>query len=120
VIERKETPETPPPSCSGRFAYRDLDRAMHERARLGMMMALMTQPEGLLFNDLKDQCDLTDGNLSRHLRVLQEAQLVEVWKGQKQKRSQTLCRITPEGRALFLEYLTFLQQLATDGLNTAR
>jgi DNA-binding MarR family transcriptional regulator len=126
MTEREETPETKNATTSrttsrtGRFAYHGLDRAIHERARLGIMVALMTCPEGLLFNDLKDQCDLTDGNLSRHLRVLQEAQLVEVWKGHKQKRSSTLCRITPEGRQHFVEYLTVLEQLVADGLSAAR
>ena len=65
----------------GRFAYEGLDRVLHEKARLGIMTSLVTRPEGLLFSDLKRLCALTDGNLSRHLEVLREAGLVEVWKG---------------------------------------
>ena len=68
---------------AGRFAYDGLDRVLHERARLSIMTSLATQPDGLLFTDLKDLCSLTDGNLSRHLQVLHEAGLVEVWKGFK-------------------------------------
>src|SRR5260370_5934074 len=83
---------------SGRFAYEGLERVMHEKARLGMLTSLMAHPEGLLFGDLKELCALTDGNLNRHLKVLQEAGLVEVWKGTKRNRPQTLCRITGEGR----------------------
>ena len=55
----------------GRFAYEGLERVLHEKARLGIMTSLVTRPEGLLFGDLKRLCALTDGNLSRHLEVLQ-------------------------------------------------
>ena len=79
---------------SGRFAYEGLDRVIHEKARLGILTSLMTHPTGLLFNDLKTFCSLTDGNLSRHLQMLEEAGLIEIWKGFKDKRPQTLCRIT--------------------------
>lgn len=81
----------------GRFAYEGLDRILHEKARLGLMTSLFSQTEGLLFNELKKLCSLTDGNLSRHIQVLHEAGLVEVWKGYENRRPQTLCRLTPEG-----------------------
>jgi hypothetical protein len=55
----------------GRFAYEGLDRVIHERARLSVLTSLITNPKGLIFNDLKQLCSLTDGNLSRHLRVLE-------------------------------------------------
>ena len=58
------------------------------------MTSLVTRPEGLLFGDLKRFCALTDGNLSRHLEVLREAGLVEVWKGFENRRPQTLCRLS--------------------------
>jgi DNA-binding transcriptional ArsR family regulator len=76
----------------GRFAYDGLDRALHERARLGIMTALAFHPAGLLFADLKRLCALTDGNLSRHLDVLRDAGLVEIWKGFENRRPHTLCR----------------------------
>ena len=60
------------------FSYDGLDRVIHEKARLGLMTSLMAHPKGLAFADLKQLCGLTDGNLSRHLQVLQEAGLVEV------------------------------------------
>lgn len=99
---------------TGRFAYDGLERAIHERARLGILTSLIAHPGGLLFNDLKELCALTDGNLSRHLKVLQEAGLVEVWKGQKQKRPQTLCRLTVDGRQRFLQYLGVLEKVISD------
>ena len=60
------------------FSYDGLDRVIHEKARLGLLTSLMAHPKGLAFADLKQLCGLTDGNLSRHLGVLQDAGLVEV------------------------------------------
>jgi DNA-binding MarR family transcriptional regulator len=83
------------------------------------MTSLATHPDGLLFADLKELCGLTDGNLNRHLQVLREAGLVEVWKGGKGRRSHTLCRITPAGRDQFLHYLAELEKVIADAA-TAR
>jgi len=105
-----------PPSETGRYAYEGLDRVIHEKARLGILTSLLTHAAGLLFSDLKSLCALTDGNLSRHLQILQEAGLVEVWKGFKGKRPQTLCRITAAGRARFREYLNILEHVIADAL----
>lgn len=105
--------DTPDP---GRYAYDGLDRVIHEKARLGILTGLLTHPDGLLFNDLKGLCALTDGNLSRHLAILQEAGLVEVWKGVKGRRPQTLVRITDQGRARFRQYLSVLEGVIHDAL----
>ena len=99
---------------AGRFSYEGLERAIHEKARLGIMTSLLAHTEGLLFNDLKELCALTDGNLNRHLRVLQDEGLVEVWKGHKRNRPQTLVRVTTEGRKRFLEYLNVLEKVIAD------
>jgi DNA-binding MarR family transcriptional regulator len=109
-----------PPPDSGRYAYDGLDRVIHEKARLGILTSLLSRPDGLLFNDLKSLCALTDGNLSRHLTILQEAGLVEVWKGQKGKRPQTLVRITDQGRARFREYLNVLEGVIHDALPASK
>jgi DNA-binding transcriptional ArsR family regulator len=103
----------------GRFAYEGLDRVLHEKARLGIMTSLVTRPEGLLFGDLKRLCSLTDGNLSRHLDVLHEAGLVELWKGFENRRPQTLCRLSPEGRQRFLAYLGELEHVIRDAMPKA-
>jgi len=104
---------------SGRFAYEGLDRVLHEKARLGIMTSLVTQPDGLLFSELKRLCALTDGNLSRHLDVLREAGLVEVWKGFENRRPQTLCRLSAGGRQRFLAYLEELEQVLRDAMPKA-
>jgi hypothetical protein len=103
----------------GRFAYDGLDRLLHEKARLGLMTCLASHPEGLLFNDLKDLCNLTDGNLSRHLQVLHQAQVVEIFKSFENRRPQTLCRLSSEGRLRFLAYLDELNRVLRDAEKTS-
>ncbi len=103
-------------AASGRFAYEGLERVIHEKARLSIMSSLAAHPEGLLFNDLKDLCSLTDGNLSRHLQLLSESKLVEVWKGFKNNRPQTLVRLTDAGKKRFLEYVQELEHVVADAL----
>lgn len=102
------------PSSEGRFAYEGLDRVIHERARLGVLTCLITNPKGLTFSDLKQLCSLTDGNLSRHLRVLEKGKLVEIVKGHDRNRPQTVCRVTLSGRKRYLEYLSTLEQVVRD------
>jgi DNA-binding MarR family transcriptional regulator len=104
----------PKPSKTGRFAYDGLDRVIHEKARLSVLTSLIAHPKGLIFGDLKQLCGLTDGNLSRHLQVLQEAGLVEISKGFEHNRPQTACRITAQGRARYLDYLAVLEQVVRD------
>jgi DNA-binding MarR family transcriptional regulator len=102
------------------FSYEGLDRVIHEKARLGVLTSLIAHPKGLAFADLKQLCGLTDGNLSRHLQVLHEAGLVEVWKGFQKNRPQTLCRLTDEGRRRFLDYINVLESVIADALAAAR
>ena len=98
----------------GRFAYEGLDRVIHERARLSVLTSLLTHPKGVAFGDLKQLCSLTDGNLSRHLQVLEKADMVEITKGYDHNRPLTVCRITQSGRKRYLEYLETLEQVVRD------
>jgi DNA-binding transcriptional ArsR family regulator len=107
MTRRNEEP-TPP------FAYEGLDRAIHERARLGILTSLVAHPKGLAFGDLKQMCGLTDGNLSRHLNVLGEEGIIEIVKSFPNNRPQTLCRITARGRQRYLDYLQVLEQVVRD------
>jgi DNA-binding MarR family transcriptional regulator len=91
------------------FAYAGLDRLFHERARLGIITSLAGHDGGLAFAELKRLCGLTDGNLSRHLQVLEEAALIAIDKNQTRGRAVTTCRLTGEGRQRFLGYLTVLE-----------
>jgi DNA-binding HxlR family transcriptional regulator len=103
-----------------RFAYEGLDRVLHERARLSILTSLATSPKGLTFNDLKLLCGLTDGNLSRHLRVLEKGKVVEIVKGHDHNRPQTLCRITAMGRMRFVEYISTLEQVVQDAAKASK
>ena len=105
---------------TGRFAYDGLDRVIHEKARLRVLTSLIAHPKGLVFGDLKEMCALTDGNLSRHLQVLEEASLVAIEKGYHRNRPQTVCRITAEGRRRYLDYLKVLEQVVRDAASAAR
>ena len=104
----------------GEFEYSGLDRVLHEKARLGILMALVARPAGVLFVDLKELCVLTDGNLSRHVQVLHEAHLVEVWKNRQHGRPQTLVRLSAQGREQFLAYLGELERVVRDARPAAR
>lgn len=101
VVTRSEAP----------FAYHGLDRIFHEKARLGIVSSLIGHADGLAFAELKSLCDLTDGNLSRHLQVLQEAGYVEIEKSFGGKRPCTRCRLSREGRLRFSEYLAVLERV---------
>jgi DNA-binding HxlR family transcriptional regulator len=101
------------------FSYDGLDRVIHEKARLGVLTSLTAHPKGLAFADLKQLCGLTDGNLSRHLQVLQDAGLVTIHKGYERNRPHTTCRLTAAGRKRFLEYLSVLEQVVRDAAKTA-
>jgi len=96
------------------FSYEGLDRVIHEKARLGILTSLIVHPKGLAFADLKQLCGLTDGNLSRHLQVLEEAQVVEIIKTFERKRPLTTCRMTSSGRRRFLEYIEVLDRVVRD------
>jgi DNA-binding MarR family transcriptional regulator len=103
-----------------RFAYGGLDRVIHERARLSVLTSLLTHPRGLPFGDLKVLCALTDGNLSRHLQVLEGARLVIISKSSENNRPQTVCRISPTGRKRYLEYLAVLEQVIVDAATAVK
>jgi DNA-binding MarR family transcriptional regulator len=102
------------PPESGRFAYEGLERIIHEKARLSILSSLAAHTNGLAFNDLKELCRLTDGNLSRQLQILKEAGLLEIEKGLKNNRPLTLCRLTPGGRKRFADYLAELERVIAD------
>lgn len=114
VSRKKKAPN------AARFSYDGLDPVIHERARLGILTCLAVHPDGLLFREVKELCGLTDGNLSRHLQLLQQSQLIEIWKGFRQRRPQTLCCITQAGREKLLGYVSVLESVVADAQSAAR
>ncbi|MFO0913624.1 MAG: transcriptional regulator [Pirellulales bacterium] len=116
----KRTENAQPVPTPGQFAYAGLERTIHEKARLGILTSLMAQPQGVSFNDLKLLCDLTDGNLNRHLEVLVGEGLVQVDKlDQARGRPQSICVITRQGRQRFLAYLQELNRVLHDAAQAA-
>lgn len=101
MTDRKEAP----------FAFEGLDRILHEKARLGILTSLADYREGLGFGELRDLCGLTDGNLSRHVQILEEAGLIDVTKAFAGRRPYTSCKLTVEGRRRFDDYLAVLEQV---------
>src|SRR5262249_24697725 len=114
-----QKPSTPKEQA-GRFAYDGLDRVIHEKARLGVLTSLAAHPKGLVFGSLKQMCGLTDGNLSRHLSVLEDAGLIAIEKGYDHNRPQTVGRITAQGRQRYLDYLKVLEQVVRDAASAAK
>ena len=96
------------------FAYEGLDRVIHERARLSVLTSLLTHPNGLGFVELKQLCGLTDGNLARHLQVLEEDKMIQISKAEDRGRVQTTARVTASGRKRYIEYLAILEQVVRD------
>ena len=101
-------------TSEGRYAYPNLDLVIHERARLSMMTSLIAHPKGLRFLDLKRLCNLTDGNLSRHLQLLASENLIAITKRYEDSRPQTWCRLTAEGKRRYVRYLSVLEQIVDD------
>lgn len=99
------------PIESGAHAYSGLDRVFHEKARLAIMTSLASQVDGLSFADLKLLCQLSDGNLNRHLEVLQEVGAVKLDRSGAGRASRTTVRITAEGRREFQRYLAELERV---------
>lgn len=102
------------------FAYEGLDRVIHERARLSILTSLITQSNGLSFVELKRLCALTDGNLARHLQVLEQDDMVRITKDDDGARAQTTARITASGRKRYLDYLTILEQVVRDAASAGQ
>lgn len=88
-----------------------LERLFHEPNRLGIMSTLCGADGGVTFNDLKSTLDLTDGNLSRHLKALEESGAIEIEKTFERSKPRTTVVVTDEGRDQFIEYLKTLEEV---------
>ncbi|WP_194819745.1 transcriptional regulator [Nocardia sp. XZ_19_385] len=87
-----------------------LDDTVHQRIRLGIL-ALLRSGVAMEFGVLRDQLRLTDGNLNRHLKVLEDAALITARRSTGRGRPKTWLTITDPGRAAFDAELTALRAL---------
>ena len=90
--------------------FLQLDRVIHEKGRLPIMSLLAASTE-LSFTELRDTLQMTDGNLSVHIRTLQEAGFVSVTKSFRNQRPLTTVSLTTEGRKAFTDYIDLLEQI---------
>lgn len=90
--------------------FLQLDRVIHEKGRLAIMSLLAASPE-LAFTELRDTLEMTDGNVTAHIRTLQEAGYVAIAKSFQNNRSLTTCSMTAAGRKAFAEYIGLLEQI---------
>jgi DNA-binding MarR family transcriptional regulator len=90
--------------------FRQLDRVIHEKGRLAIMSMLAASPE-LSFTELRDALAMTDGNLTTHIRALQEAGYLAVAKSFQNHRPLTTCSLTAAGRKAFTEYINLLERI---------
>jgi len=91
--------------------YEAIKTIFHEPSRLAIVSALCNAADGLSFNELKEECDLTDGNLSRHLKALEEQRAVRIKKTFVRSKPLTTVFLTDRGREHFLGYLQALEEV---------
>ncbi|HEY5043839.1 MAG TPA: transcriptional regulator [Verrucomicrobiae bacterium] len=90
--------------------FLQLDRVIHEKGRLAIMSMLAASPD-LSFTELRDALGMTDGNLTTHIRALQQEGYIAVAKSYQNRRPLTTCSLTPEGRKAFAGYVDLLEQI---------
>lgn len=87
-----------------------LDRVIHEKGRLAIMSMLAASPE-LSFTEMRDALGMTDGNLTTHIKALQQEGYISVAKSYQNRRPLTTCTLTPAGRKAFAEYINLLEKI---------
>jgi DNA-binding MarR family transcriptional regulator len=91
-------------------AFLQLDRVIHEKGRLAIMSMLAASPD-LSFTEMRDALKMTDGNLTTHIRTLQEAGYVSVTKSFRNNRPLTTCSLTAAGKKAFTDYINLLEKI---------
>jgi DNA-binding MarR family transcriptional regulator len=90
--------------------FLEIDRVIHEKGRLAIMSMLAASAE-LSFTELREALEMTDGNLTTHIRTLQEAGYVSVTKSFHNKRPLTTCAMTAPGKKAFTNYINLLERI---------
>ncbi len=100
--------------ANGDFDYREIDDVIHGRVRLAVV-AYLSGAGSADFNELKRRVGGTDGNLSVHLRKLEDAGYLRVEKTYRDRKPRTICHLTAAGREAFIVYMTRLEALLAAG-----
>jgi DNA-binding MarR family transcriptional regulator len=93
--------------------FLQIDRVIHEKGRLPIM-SLLAAATDMSFTEMRDTLKMTDGNLSMHLKTLQEAGFVALAKSYRRQRPLTTCMLTPAGRKAFAAYIDLLEQIVRE------
>jgi DNA-binding MarR family transcriptional regulator len=96
------------------FDYREIDDVIHGRVRLAVM-AYLSGAGSADFNELKAKVGGTDGNLSVHLRKLEEAGYLKAEKRFRDRRPLTILHLTDEGREAWITYIRRIESLLGRG-----
>ena len=96
--------------------YDGLEKLFHEPKRMAITSALCANSDGKSFNELKQECDLTDGNLNRHLKTLEDAGAIVLVKSAGKSR-ETRAMLTRIGRESFYDYLQALESALSRAVN---
>jgi len=90
--------------------FLQLNRVIHEKGRLAIMSMLAASQE-LSFTEMRDALGMTDGNLTTHIKALQQEGYVSVAKSYQNRRPLTTCSLTTPGRKAFAEYINLLEKI---------
>ena len=96
------------------YDYRQIDDLIHGRVRLAVM-AFLASVEEADFTVLREKAGVTDGNLSVHIRKLEDAGYLQVTKQFVDRKPQTRCTLTDKGRGAWLAYISRMEQLLYPG-----
>lgn len=93
-----------------KFDYQKIDDVIHSRIRTAIMAVLISVEEAD-FTFIRDKIKATDGNLSIHIKKLEENGYIKVSKKFVNKKPVTQCKLTSKGRKAFEEYISQLEGL---------
>ena len=89
--------------------YRKLDNLIHSRIRLALM-SIFTRVDEISFNNLKQALNATDGNLSTHLKKLEDAGYISVTKITDDNKTESRYKVTQKGLSAFAAYIVNLEE----------
>ena len=92
------------------FDYQKIDDVIHSRIRTAIMAVLVTVDEAE-FTFIREKINATDGNLSVHLKKLEESNYITVTKKFVERKPHSIYRITEKGRKAFMDYIQILENI---------
>lgn len=88
---------------------KQIDKIFHDKVRLGIMSTLAASLHQVSFTELVQKLEVTRGNLSVHIKVLESSQYIKTKKTFVENKPKTTYRITAKGKKAFEQYLSILE-----------